>query len=365
MSRTNLEARRQRYFQLNTQLAQLDNNQINQLFNENDQTRGWGVNHIIELAGTKVFVKKIPLTNLEHQNLFSTKNLYELPTFYNYGVGSAGFGAFRELVTHIKTTNWVLAGEIENFPIMYHYRIMPRIEENPPLDEERYERYVKYWNNDQNIKRFGLERRNAQFEIVLFLEYFPHNVWDWFGTHLDKSDQLLDDMRQATLFLQKNGIIHFDVHFGNIVTDETQFYLTDFGLALDKAFDLDREEQSFFNRNDHYDFGELIYSFAYHLAIMFENLSASKRETIASKIDLPKDVERRERLVHLLANLDVLAAKDMMSLNKAYVDLLKKYQSINRLIDTFFEGMGKNNKKDTKFDNEQLKTLLEVVGFFD
>ena len=29
---------------------------------------------------------------------------------FNYGGGGGGLGVFREIVTHIKTTNWVLAG---------------------------------------------------------------------------------------------------------------------------------------------------------------------------------------------------------------------------------------------------------------
>lgn len=75
------------------------------------------------MGSEKVFVKRIPLTDLGHENPFSARNLYSLPTFYNYGVGSAGFGAFRELFAHAKTTNWVLAGEIETFPLLSHYRI--------------------------------------------------------------------------------------------------------------------------------------------------------------------------------------------------------------------------------------------------
>jgi hypothetical protein len=41
------------------------------------------------------------------------------------GVGSAGFGAWRELATHIMTTNWVITGESVNYPMMYHRRILP------------------------------------------------------------------------------------------------------------------------------------------------------------------------------------------------------------------------------------------------
>ena len=131
----NLKARKEKYYRINTQLAHIDKKQMDLLFNDEKKTHGWGTNHIIKIGNSKVFVKRIPLTDIEYQNMFSTKNHYNLPTYYNYGVGSAGFGAFRELVTHIKTTNWVLKGEIENFPLMYHYRIVPCSDKKTEINE--------------------------------------------------------------------------------------------------------------------------------------------------------------------------------------------------------------------------------------
>lgn len=59
-----------------------------------------------------------------------------ITTYYNYGVGSGRFGAFRELLTHTKTTNLVLNEEIENFPLMYHCRIITKNEKSKPIDKE-------------------------------------------------------------------------------------------------------------------------------------------------------------------------------------------------------------------------------------
>ncbi|MGB3295935.1 MAG: hypothetical protein WBB01_23375, partial [Phormidesmis sp.] len=84
-----------------------------------DSELGWGTNQTIFVGQSQVFVKRIPITDIEYNHLFSTKNLYDLPTYFNYGLGSAGLGAFRELVTHLKTTHWVLAEEIATFPLMY------------------------------------------------------------------------------------------------------------------------------------------------------------------------------------------------------------------------------------------------------
>ncbi|SCD64898.1 hypothetical protein GA0115240_117923 [Streptomyces sp. DvalAA-14] len=56
----------------------------------------------LEVAGTPLFVKRVPLTDLErrpaHQG--STANLFELPLFCHYGTGGPGFGVWRELAVH-------------------------------------------------------------------------------------------------------------------------------------------------------------------------------------------------------------------------------------------------------------------------
>lgn len=120
----NLKTRIDTGYKLNTHLVYLDNERLNSLFEGERNTRGWGENHIIKLGKSKVFVKRIPVTHLEYNHMFSTKNLYDLPTYYNYGVGSAGLGVFREFLAHTKTTNWVLQGIIENFPLFEFFTDM-------------------------------------------------------------------------------------------------------------------------------------------------------------------------------------------------------------------------------------------------
>jgi hypothetical protein len=131
----------------------MDTAQVRSLFDTAETQPGWGRNQTLNIGRSKVFVKRLPLTDLEYEHMFSTKNMYDLPTYYNYGVGSAGFGVFRELVANIKTTNWVLEGKIANFPLLYHYRIIPFFGQRPDLDMERHQRYVEYWNSNENIGR--------------------------------------------------------------------------------------------------------------------------------------------------------------------------------------------------------------------
>ena len=84
--------RREVYYRLNTLLSGLSQTQVQTLLKKRGNGQGWGRNQVIRLGRTNVFVKRIPVTDLEYENPFSTRNLYRLPTYYNYGVGSAGLG---------------------------------------------------------------------------------------------------------------------------------------------------------------------------------------------------------------------------------------------------------------------------------
>ena len=44
------------------------------------------------------------MTEQEYAYVHSTRNRFRLPTYEQYVVGSAGFGVFRELGSHIGTT---------------------------------------------------------------------------------------------------------------------------------------------------------------------------------------------------------------------------------------------------------------------
>ena len=57
-----------------------------------------GKSAYLTIDEVNIFVKKIPLTDLERveENVMSTANLFNLPPYYQYGIGSVGFGAWRE-----------------------------------------------------------------------------------------------------------------------------------------------------------------------------------------------------------------------------------------------------------------------------
>lgn len=222
MENNNLDLRKKKYFKLSSQIAQIDNKQLSSIFEKsesNESSAGYGTNNTIFLKESKVFVKRIPMTDIEYDNMFSTKNLYNLPTSCNYGVGSLGFGVFRELVTCIKTTNWVLEGEIGNFPLMYHYRIMPFLGKQVDVDTNRIKEYVEHWGNSENVRNYLIDRANANYELVLFLEYIPYILEAWLRENPDKLKKTLDELRRTIAFLKAKKIIHFDAHFRNILTE--------------------------------------------------------------------------------------------------------------------------------------------------
>ena len=108
----NNSARIKQYSKVSTSLACLSNEKLKQILADAKPMHEGigGKSALISIDDTPVFVKKVPLTDLEQldQNFMSTANLFDLPLGYQYGVGSAGFGAWRELTTHIMTTNWLM-----------------------------------------------------------------------------------------------------------------------------------------------------------------------------------------------------------------------------------------------------------------
>ncbi|MEH2434515.1 MAG: hypothetical protein V7K25_09725 [Nostoc sp.] len=366
MAKKHIELRKKKYFKLSSQIAQLDNAQLRYLFDNsesNESSTGWGMNHTIVLGKSKVFVKRVPVTNIEFDNLFSTRNIYNLPTYCNYGFGSTGFGVFRELVTHIKTTNWVLSGAIATFPLMYHYRIIPFSGQRADVDRSRLKSYVEYWGNSTNAGNYVLDRANANYELLLFLEYIPHVLETWLFLNPNKLQKPLDDLRTTINFLRTKGIIHFDAHFRNILTDGKRIYLTDFGLVLDKSFTLTTDEEFFFKQNTFYDYGEVLRNLGHLIQSSYDLCSDNDKHKIMEKYSIKEGLKPYEVRSILLDNIEQIHADGVMKLDEFYVASIVKYRSIIALMQDFFSDMWENNNKDTKLPHAELRLLLKETGF--
>ncbi|GGT00745.1 hypothetical protein GCM10010176_050890 [Nonomuraea spiralis] len=223
-----------------------------------------GASALLDVDGVPVFAKRVPLTDLEREpaNVMSTANLFELPPFCQYGVGSPGFGSWRELAAHVMTTNWVLAGHTDAFPLLYHWRVLPGAP--PPAEEHAdVEAAVRYWGGAPAVGERLRALAEASAGIVLFQEYVPHNLDAWLAARLADGPEAAAEacaMVEARLtadvsFMNGHGLTHFDGHFGNLLTDGDRLYVADLGLATSPRFELSGEERAFLGRNAGHDLG--------------------------------------------------------------------------------------------------------------
>jgi serine/threonine protein kinase len=362
MTKNSLADRKKRYFQLGAQISQLDNDQLLTLFNNTEPSMGWGINHTIQMGESAVFVKRVPITDLEYHNLLSTKNLYDLPTYYNYGIGSAGFGVFRELMAHLKTTHWVMDGAIDTFPLMYHYRIMPFSGWRVDVDMAQHQKYVEYWGNNANVGNYVLGRTKANYELVLFLEYIPYVLATWLQSNQGKCQQPLADLFKTVDFLRTQRVIHFDAHFNNVLTDGDRAYLTDFGLVLDRSFSLTKKEENFFDQHIFYDYGVFLSSLGAVVSSLYSLCSEENRLKINEKYSITKDLKPHEIRSILLNNIELLHTDEIIKLDDVYVLAIIKYRSAIALMQDFFTQMRSNQQKNSRFPDAELQILLQELG---
>ncbi|MER5218550.1 protein kinase family protein [Streptomyces sp. NPDC002838] len=223
-----------------------------------------GRSTLIEVDGVRVFVKRVPLTDIERrpEHVRSTANVFGLPPFFHYGIGvvaSPGLGAWRELAAHTMTTNWVLADRFAGFPLMHHWRVLPDTPRPLPDELADVERAVAYWGGTPQVRERIEARRTASASLTLFLEYIPYTVHDWLETRLEAGDAdtavpLVEQGLEAVVsFLHGQELLHLDAHFGNFLTDGRRLFLTDYGLSLSPRFRLSPEERDFVDRHRHYD----------------------------------------------------------------------------------------------------------------
>jgi hypothetical protein len=307
-----------------------------------------GKSTLISIDDTPVFVKKVPLTDLEQlpQNFMSTANLFDLPLGYQYGIGSAGFGVWRELATHVMTTNWVITSECANFPIMYHWRILPS---GPGDINTNYllwcdiEEYCQYWQYSTTIRKRVEDLNKASTHIALFLEYIPQNLREWLKCQIAKGDNsaetavaFVDEHLKATnKHMNTHGLMHFDAHFENILTDGERLYLSDFGLVLSSKFNLSAAEREFLKQHQSYD-----------QACAAVNLIHCIITSLFGKEQW--EIRLREYLAGELDNTPPTIAA-----------VIKQYAPIALLMDEFFQKLQKESKS-TPYHAAQLEKLLRT-----
>jgi hypothetical protein len=223
-----------------------------------------GVTSVVDVGGVSVFTKVVPLTGCEQEpgNVRSTRNVFRLPAFCQYGVvGSPGFTAWRELEAHQRTTQWVLDGETADFPLLYHWRVLPVAIPDPVDEHGDRDTAVAFWHGAPGVadRLAALDTCNAG--LVLFMERLPHQLDDWLrrqlavgGAHAAAAiEQTAATLLEPMVELNRRGLFHFDAHLGNLLTDGTRVLVTDFGLATASDFDLDEQERDFLARHQLHD----------------------------------------------------------------------------------------------------------------
>lgn len=252
-----------------------------ELLGQGASRAGWGVSRVIEACGHRVFAKTIPITDLELGHLGSTSNLFELPVVYNYGVGSAGFGAAREVAAHTMTTQWVQEERIGSFPLLYHHRLLPLSGQTRRRNAGQLERYVAYWDDDQSIRRFIEAREASSYSITMFIEHVPHVLQDWLPLNEDAVGWVIEQALDITTFLRGEGVAHLDANPSNILCDSKQLFFADFGLFLTDQFELTEAERAFLAGHRFFDIGEFIASLDWPAPGRSNEHSDAYREALA------------------------------------------------------------------------------------
>ncbi|ONM49859.1 hypothetical protein B0T44_05960 [Nocardia donostiensis] len=310
-----------------------------------------GKTALLEVSGSPVFVKRVPLTDLERQpeHARSTANLFDVPLFCQYGVGligGPGFGAWRELAVHIMTTNWVLAAEHEGFPLMYHWRVLP---DATPLPEELadIDRAVAYWDGRPQVRRRIEALQDSSASIALFLEYIPQNLHEWLNAQIEAGDEATDracvmverELAAGIAFMNSRGLLHLDAHFENILTDGQRLYFGDYGLALSSGFDISPEEAAFFDQNQSYDRG---YTATYLVNWLVTALYGLRRE----------DREARAMMVRVFAE-----GKPPEGIPVEAATVLTRHAPIAAAMSAFMRAF-QQASRSTPYPDEEIRRLL-------
>jgi hypothetical protein len=206
---------------------------------------------VFDVDGVPVFAKRIPITNRELASPRSTANLFDLPTYCQYGMyglAGPGFGAWRELAANKIVTEGVVAGVAQSFPLLYHYRVLPG---RPPVASEHLDidAVVAQFGGAPAVRIRFEELACAKFSLVLFLEYVPCSLLDRLTDPVGMAETFERQLFEVVAFLRSRELLHMDGHFGNIRADDDRIYLVDFGLATSPRFDLSDAERAFVARN--------------------------------------------------------------------------------------------------------------------
>jgi len=356
---TTYDDRRAKHGAVAAHLSALSDEEVLALPREGGPRSVWSTTGTIQVDAMPVFIKRVPVTALEAGHPYSTGNHFGLPNCYHYGVGSAGYGAFRELAGLVQTTAMVLDGSAAGFPLLYHHRILPG-SPRPWTGRMTLEAYVEYWAGDQAIDRYMRARQVAPQELWMFLEYFPRAGDDWFGSHQAEIPRMIAHLCGAAAELRRHGLVHFDAHFGNVVTDGALAVLADFGLVCADTFELGAGEAEFLDNHRYYDVGLVLANLGLFLTFEASRATPETRTEIDRRCGIGAGSGRLQVIMGLVDRAEDLA--DVLGLDAAYLTELERYREVNRYMHAFVSEMQSRPAKDACYSDKELLARLRDAG---
>ncbi|WP_459384456.1 BUD32 family EKC/KEOPS complex subunit [Arthrobacter humicola] len=246
---------------ISTLLAGLDDACVQMLFDAAEPV-GVGIGGAtkkVRIGERTAFLKQLPLTSVEEADPTATTSRLQLPFVSHYGIGSPTHAVGRELAAHQATSTWVQAGTVDFFPLLLNWRVL-NLKCEADLSEFDGDASPRQWGPHWPQMQSKLAAiKSASKSMVFFLEYVPETLGAWVRRSVDEGTGatvfpgVVDQLLEATAWMNSQGFQHFDVHPGNILVREGRLLLTDFGLALHREFDLTAEEKASMPDHDGFD----------------------------------------------------------------------------------------------------------------
>lgn len=344
-------------------LESMEDDELRGLVPPGMASRGsWAWTGTVELDGAPLFVKRIPVADLEVERWPSTRNHFGLPLHYQYGVGSAGFGAACEATMWGRASGWVDDDVTDGFAALLHERLLPRSDApwSVPLGREGY---VAHWGGDAAIASYIDAKVSGTRELWLVGEHLPHTCSAWLGDHQDRVDDVIDGVLSAVAVLRAHGAVHFDAHLANVVVDEdgTRVCLVDLGLASGPALELDAAERAFLAAHRHFDVGEALFSLSIPVTRAYQALDEDAQARARRCCGVGDAPDRPALLAGLVDGAGRLAEEGLVDVHPRYAAALARYRDVTLYVDDVLAA-ARLGASGIAYDDVELVARLATSG---
>jgi hypothetical protein len=248
---------------------------------------------------------------------------------------------------------------------LIHHRLLDGPRHLAALDREpeRFAGFTKYRWDEPSMNAYLADRAAARHELVMVFEHLPHAAVDWIAGRPDDVGWIVDDIRRVIAFLRAHEVVHFDSDLCNVRTDGQQAYLTDFGLVLDRQFELSDDEHRFLDRHRHFDDGNLLLSAAHQLYWTYRAEPPDRRAALAAAVRIDEATAFDDAVTSLLAAFDRLDERGLFPIGRELHTLLSSHSDAVRYMHSFVAAARRNWTARVTFDDARLERLLRGSGY--